>query len=104
MSTWTSKKEAEPKVSSTMLDPNYKQSDSGPTTDSTRASSPAPELKDEGKNVDNGSPIEEKANVEAGEEYPEGLRLFSIMFALVVSMFLLSLDMVSVTFLTPEPP
>jgi hypothetical protein len=80
-----------------MLDPRSEKSDLEQTAGSTGASSTPPEFEDEKKHVDNGSPGEEKRNIEAEGEYPEGIRLFFILVALVISMFLLSLDMVSAT-------
>lgn len=87
-----------------MLDPRGGQSDLEQNADSTRAPSMTPDLEDERKNGDVRSTEQKNDGVEtspqekvAEGEYPQGFRLIFIVVALVISMFLVALDMVSTT-------
>jgi hypothetical protein len=87
------------KVSRVMLDPRSEQSDLNQSANSTRVPST---FEDEKKTGDASSSDQEKADVEVSSvedeaakgEYPTGSRLAFIVVALVISMFLVALDMV----------
>ena len=89
-----------------IVDPKGEQSDLEQAAGSTRAPSTLPDLEDEKKSADASSTDQEKGEAEilakdevAEVEYPTGFRLYFIVVSLVISMFLVSLDMVSPTWL-----
>jgi len=53
--------------------------------------------------MDSSSGHESDSVEKVEDDYPKGVRLFFIVIALVISMFLLSLDMVCVVLLTRNP-
>lgn len=94
----------EQKASLMMLDPGTEQSDLEQAAGSTGTPSTALDFEDEKKNGVIASTDDMKGDVEipaqdqaTEEDYPTGIRLFFIVVALVISMFLLSIDMVSAT-------
>lgn len=97
-------------TSSGFLDPKSEHSDFEQA--STRAPSTAPDVDYEEKKESTGNVTDEEtgkagpAGLEATDaslaEYPTGARLLFIVIALVLSIFLVSLDMVCLIFVTTE--